>query len=165
MSERAPARPGVGPGENLPLAARRHPDKIALICNQRRLTYRELDELSAAVAVALCQRGIGPGDVVSLNGQNSWEWIVTYHGALRAGAVVNPANVMLTGDELRYVLTDCKAKALFAGAAQLPIALSATEGGEPLVDFVFSSADCSAPGALSLTQLAGGCSPVPIRRV
>jgi long-chain acyl-CoA synthetase len=153
MSERVQLRPQIGPGEILPLAARRHPDKIALICNQRRLTYRELDELSAALAVALGGRGIGSGDVVSLYGQNSWEWIVTYHGALRAGAVVNPVNVMLTRDELRYVLSDCKARALFAGAAQLATALSATDGGEPLTDFVFSSADCSTPDVVSLTQL------------
>jgi long-chain acyl-CoA synthetase len=152
MTERVLMRPTMGPGEILPLTARRHPDKVALICNDRRLTYRELDELSAALAVALGRRGIGSGDVVSLYGQNSWEWIVGYHGALRAGAVVNPVNVMLTRDELRYVLSDCKAKALFAGAAQLPTALSAIDG-EPLADLVFSSADCSTPGVMSLTQL------------
>lgn len=153
MTEHTQLRPTIGPGEILPLAARRHPDKVALICNDRRLTYRELDEMSAALAVALGRRGIGSGDVVSLYGQNSWEWIVSYHGALRAGAVVNPVNVMLTRDELRYVLSDCKAKALFAGTAQLPTALSATNGDEPLTDLVFSSADCSTPGVLSLTEL------------
>ncbi|CDO86173.1 class I adenylate-forming enzyme family protein [Mycobacterium triplex] len=137
----------------MPLAAQRNPDKLALICNGLRLTYRQLDEASAALAVALGRRGIGSGDVVSLYGQNTWEWIVSYHGALRAGAVVNPINVMLTRDELRHVLSDCKAKALFAGAAQLPTALSAVDCEESPIDFVFSSADCSAPDITSVPQL------------
>lgn len=153
MAEHTQLPPQVGPAEILPLAARRSPDMVALICNDRQLTYRQLDDMSASLAVALTRRGIGSGDVVSLYGQNSWEWIVAYHATLRAGAVVNPVNVMLTRDELRFVLTDCKAKALFAGAAQLPTALSATKAGEQLTDFVFSSADCSTPGVMSLTEL------------
>ncbi|MFD6059477.1 class I adenylate-forming enzyme family protein [Rhodococcus wratislaviensis] len=110
--------PSVGPGEILPFAAARYPDKVGLVVGDRRLTYRELDHLSDGVAASLCARDIGPGDVVSLYGQNSWEWIVSYHGALKAGAVVNPINVMLTGPELSYVLSDCGAKAVFAGPTQ-----------------------------------------------
>ena len=154
MAERVQIRPRTGPGEILPLAARRDPDKVALICNDRQLTYSELDELSAALAAALRRRGIGRGDVVSLYGQNSWEWIVSYHGALRCGAAVNPVNVMLTRDELRHVLSDCKAKALFAGAPQLPTVLAANHG-DPLTELVVSSGDCSPPGVISLAQLAG----------
>jgi long-chain acyl-CoA synthetase len=56
--------------------------------------------------------------VVSLFGQNSWQWIVAYHGTLKAGCVVNPVNVMLTGPELRYVLDDCAAKGLLLGSEQ-----------------------------------------------
>ena len=153
MGERAKMRPEIGPGEILPLVASRFPDKVALVCNDRRLTYRQLDEMSAAIAAALHGRGIGSGDVVSLYGQNSWEWIVSYHGTLRAGAVVNPVNVMLTHDELRYVLSDCKAKALFAGTAQLSTALSATEGADSLTDFVFSPAASSTGGVVPLAQL------------
>lgn len=112
------ALPSIGPGQILPFAAAHHPDKVGLVVGARRLTYRELDRLSDGVAASLLDRNIGPGDVVSLYGQNSWEWIVSYHGALKAGAVVNPVNVMLTGPELSYVLSDCGAKAVFAGSAQ-----------------------------------------------
>ena len=114
----AAALPTVGPGQILPFAAARHPDKVGLVVGDRRLTYRELDHLSDGVAATLRARSIEPGDVVSLYGQNSWEWIVSYHDALKAGAVVNPVNVMLTGPELSYVLGDCGAKVVFAGSAQ-----------------------------------------------
>ncbi|MFE7718540.1 class I adenylate-forming enzyme family protein [Nocardia rhizosphaerihabitans] len=113
-----PFAPEAGPGEILPHAARRQPQAIALVAGGRRFTYAGLESMSRRVAGALRNRGIGPGDVVSLCGQNSWEWIVGYHGALRAGAVVNPINVMLTGPELKYVLDDCGATAVLAGAEQ-----------------------------------------------
>ncbi|MFW0794517.1 AMP-binding protein [Gordonia sp. CPCC 205515] len=114
----ATPRPAVGLAELLPWAAERHPDRTALITSTRTLTYAELDELSNRVASALAANGFEVGDVVSLFGQNSWQWIVAYHGVLKAGGVVNPVNVMLTGPELRYVLDDCGAKALFLGAAE-----------------------------------------------
>ncbi|AKE01512.1 hypothetical protein XU06_31855 (plasmid) [Rhodococcus erythropolis] len=117
--------PQVGPGEILPYAASRFPDKVGLVVGSRRLTYRELDALSRQVATALRRFGIGDGDVVSLYGQNSWQWIVSYHGALRAGAIVNPVNVMLTGPELEFVLSDCESKVVLAGADQAAVAVAA----------------------------------------
>jgi long-chain acyl-CoA synthetase len=123
-----PSRPQVSPAEIFPYAAGLNPDKVALVVGTARLTYRELDDHSTAVAVALQGRGIGAGDVCSLYSQNSWEWIVAYHGILKAGAVVNPVNVMLTGPELAYVLADCGSKAIFAGAEQARV--FATIAGE-----------------------------------
>ncbi|MCB8913097.1 AMP-binding protein [Rhodococcus rhodochrous] len=112
------AVPAVGPGQIIPYAATRYPDKIALINDETSLTYRQLDRMSDSVAAALRARGIGTGAVCSLYGQNSWQWIVTYHGILKAGAVANPINVMLTGPELAFVLADCSSQVLFAGALQ-----------------------------------------------
>ncbi len=142
----------------------------SLVVGDRRLTYRELDHLSDGVAASLRARNIGPGDVVSLYGQNSAEWIVSYHGALKAGAVVNPVNVMLTGPELSYVLSDCGAKAVFAGAAQADTvegALQAVasvelfcvfdgpggahENAVPWAEFLDSASDTSAPSAPKVT--------------
>ncbi|PBC35079.1 fatty-acid--CoA ligase [Rhodococcus sp. ACS1] len=124
--------PSVGPGEILPFAAARNPHKVALVVGTTRLTYHDLNSFSDLVAKALAARGIGPGDVVSLFGQNSWQWIVTYHGALKAGAVVNPVNVMLTSPELAYVLADCNAKALFVGPERMDAAVPAVAEVEGL---------------------------------
>lgn len=113
-----PGRPAVSVAEIFPFIAARTPDKIALITAERSFTYRELDDLSDRTAAGLRARGLNTGDVVSLFSQNSWRWIVAYHGILKAGGVVNPINVMLTGPELRFVLTDCQAVGLFVGAAE-----------------------------------------------
>ena len=47
---------------------------------------------------------------MSIYSQNRWEWVVAYHGILKAGAVVNPINVMLTPEEVAFVLNDCGAR-------------------------------------------------------
>ena len=107
-----------GPGEILPRAAARDGDGVALVTATRTLTFGELDQASDRVAAALAARGIRPGEPVSLYAQNRWEWVVAYHAVLKAGAVVNPINVMLTPEEVAYVLNDCKAGAVFAAADQ-----------------------------------------------
>ncbi|MFF7777103.1 class I adenylate-forming enzyme family protein [Streptomyces tanashiensis] len=109
-----------GPGDILPLAASRYGEKPALVTATRTLTFAELDDLSSRAATGLRRRGITPGQPVSLYGPNSWQWIVAYHAILRAGAVVNPVNVMLTPPEVAFVLNDCQAAAVLTTADRLP---------------------------------------------
>jgi non-ribosomal peptide synthetase component E (peptide arylation enzyme) len=94
-------------------AARRFGAKTALIAPGRTLTYSELDDLCDRVAGGLHDIGVRPGDRISLYSPNRWEWVIAYHAALRAGAVVNPVNVMLTAEEVAFVLNDCGAAAIF----------------------------------------------------
>ncbi|MFC9664056.1 class I adenylate-forming enzyme family protein [Nocardia sp. NPDC127606] len=108
-----------GLGQLLPRLAARRPDHIALVTDDRRMTYAELDQESSRVARNLMARGIAPGERVSIFSQNRWEWIVSYHGALKAGAVVIPLNVMLTGEEVSYALADAEAAALLASGERL----------------------------------------------
>jgi len=116
MSTTAPLR---GPGDILPATTRRYRDKTALITAERTLTYAELDDLTARAAAGLRAAGVQSGQVVSLYGPNSWQWVVAYHAILRAGAVVNPVNVMLTPPEVAFVLKDCGAAAVLAAGEQL----------------------------------------------
>lgn len=118
----APIAPLDGLGQLLPRLAARWPDRTALVTDDRTLTYDELDRLASRVASGLTARGVEPGDRVALLSQNRWEWVVAYHGALRCGAVVNPLNVMLTGEELAYILTDSGAKVLLASRDRLEVA-------------------------------------------
>jgi long-chain acyl-CoA synthetase len=88
-------------------AARRFGSKPALVTGDRTVTYNELDELCDRVAGGLHGLGVRPGDRVSLYSTNRWEWVVAYHAAFRAGGVLNPINVMLTAEEVAFVLNDC----------------------------------------------------------
>jgi long-chain acyl-CoA synthetase len=100
--------------EILPQAAAKHGDRTALIIDGRRLSFRQLDSLSNRVANGLVSSGVQPGDRVSLFGPNSWEWLVSYYGIAKAGAVVNPLSSMLTADEVRYAVGDTGASAVIA---------------------------------------------------
>ena len=72
--------------EILPQSARKHGDRVALIIDGRRLSFRQLDALSNRVANGLVATGVQPGDRVSLFGPNSWEWLVSYYGIVKSGA-------------------------------------------------------------------------------
>ena len=88
-------------------AAKRYGDKTALILPERELTFNELEALTNRCANALVGLGVKPGDRVTLYSGNCWEWVVSYYGALKAGAVINPINVMLTPGEVEFVANDC----------------------------------------------------------
>ena len=96
----------------LPGTAARLPDKPALIFADRTLTFRELERLTHKTANGFKALGVGKGDRVTLFAQNSPEWVISYAGIAKAGAVINPVNAMLTADELAYVVKDCGAKVL-----------------------------------------------------
>jgi len=119
-----------GPGEILRASAAQFGEKTALVTSTRALSYVELDDLSSRLGASLVSRGVGAGDRVSIYSQNRWEWVVAYHAALKVGAVVNPVNVMLTPEELRFVMSDCGAAVLFASGDKLA-ALGGVIGAVP----------------------------------
>ncbi|MGH6816039.1 MAG: AMP-binding protein [Hyphomicrobiaceae bacterium] len=111
-------------GEILPYAARRYGDKPALAVGGKRLTFNELESLSNALANGLVGAAIEPGDRVALYGPNSWEWLVAYYAIAKTGAVVIPINVMLTPEEVGYIVRDSGTKAVIA----------APDKGGPLIE-------------------------------
>jgi long-chain acyl-CoA synthetase len=139
------------PCDVLPASARRFGSKPALVTAARTLSYAGLDDASDRVAAALIARGVQPAECVSLYAQNRWEWIVAYHGVLKAGAVINPLNVMLTPPEVAFVVGDCEAVAVI-GSPDRIAPLQAIRAQMPslreLVCF-----DAPPPGAVAFDEL------------
>ncbi len=104
--------------------ARLAPHKEAIVWDNVRLTYGELDRLSNRVANALVDMGIGHGDKVALNCVNVPFFPIVYYGIMKAGAAVVPICVLFTAPEIEYHLRDSDAKAVFVfeGTAELPMA-------------------------------------------
>ncbi len=119
LAEGGPIRADLG--QILARSAARFGSRPALVAAGRTFTYRELHDLCDRVAGGLRELGVRPGDRVSLYSPNRWEWVVTYHAALRAGAVVNPINVMLTPEEVAFVLNDCGAAAIFTSGEKAEV--------------------------------------------
>ena len=122
--------------EILPQAARKFKDRTALIVEERQFSFRELDAMSNRVANGLAAVGIQPGDRVSLFGANSWEWLVSYYGIVKTGAVVNPLNTMLTPDEVRFAVGDAGSRVVLA-AVDKADTLLVLKGAGNLTDLVF----------------------------
>jgi long-chain acyl-CoA synthetase len=112
-------------GEVLPNAERCFGDKTALVVEGQSFSFRDLNGLSNALAANLVTLGVKPGDRITLYAPNSWEWTVSYYGALKTGAVINPVNVMLTPAEVAYVARDCGAKILIGSPEKIGPSLAA----------------------------------------
>jgi long-chain acyl-CoA synthetase len=124
LADTGPVRADLG--MILGRSARRFGSRPALITDTRTFTYAELDELCDRAAGGMHALGVRPGDRVSLYSPNRWEWVVAYHAALRLGAVVNPINVMLTPEEVAFVLNDCGAAAIFTSGDKAEVILGLT---------------------------------------
>jgi amino acid adenylation domain-containing protein len=101
-------------GDYLTESALRLPDKVALVCDGRRLTYAELERQSNALAHALERRGVQRGERVMIFAGNSPEAVVAFWAVLKANAVVSIINPLTKADKLAYLLNDCAASALIA---------------------------------------------------
>ena len=78
-----------------------------------RLSYRELGEQVTAVAAALIEGGLAPGDRVAVWGPNDGYWVLAALGALTAGGVLVPVSSRFTGPEALDVIGRSGARVLF----------------------------------------------------
>ncbi|MBA7619616.1 Long-chain-fatty-acid--CoA ligase [subsurface metagenome] len=94
--------------------AKATPDKVALSFYGYDMTYKELDEAIGRFAGGLANLGVKKGDRVALFMQNCPQFVISYFGTLRAGAIVVSLNPMFKHAELEYELNDSGAETLVA---------------------------------------------------
>lgn len=104
--------------EALRQSRERHPEKPALIVEDRTWSYAELDRITDQLGARLIGLGIRPGDRVALHFTNGPEIVFGYYACFKIGAVAVPLNVRLKGTELEYILNHCGAR-LFLGQPDL----------------------------------------------
>ncbi len=135
-------------------SAERLPGKVALICDGKRLTYQELDEMANRLANALLAHGVERGERVAVYLNNSVEAVVGIFAALKAGAVFVPINATTKRDKLVYILNNCRASALMIEARRASLA-EAIVAEVPWLKCVILCAGREAPGRAS-----GGEKPI-----
>jgi fatty-acyl-CoA synthase len=102
-------------------AARRFPERVALVDGERRRTYRELDERATQLARALLGLGLAPGERVAVVQENRIEYVEVVIAIARAGGALVPLLGALTGAEHAFMVHDAEARfvvALGSDAAQ-----------------------------------------------
>jgi long-chain acyl-CoA synthetase len=105
-------------------------DRKSMICMDKSITYRELDELSLAIASFLQSRGLAKGARVALMMPNVLQHPVSTAAVLRAGYAVVNVNPLYTPRELEHQLRDSGAEAIivlenFASVVQQVLAKTA----------------------------------------
>jgi long-chain acyl-CoA synthetase len=95
-------------------SASRDPGKVAVMLDDYRLRYAEVNGAANKVANALVKLGVQPGDKVAIMLPNTPHFPICYYGILKAGATVVPLNVLFKQNEVQYHLEDSDAVALIA---------------------------------------------------
>lgn len=94
-------------------------DAVAITQGETVLSYGDFDRQASAIANALHQSGIGEGDRVAALSLNRIEQILLVYATMKTGAVYVPINFRLAGPEIRYILEQSEAKAVFAEPGDL----------------------------------------------
>ncbi|WP_445585619.1 amino acid adenylation domain-containing protein [Streptomyces resistomycificus] len=84
------------------------PDAPAVVCDQRTLTYRELDERANQIAWELIRRGAGPEDLVVLALPRTENLVAGLLGILKSGAGYLPMDPQYLGARAQSVLAEAR---------------------------------------------------------
>lgn len=91
------------------------PDHVALVQDDRRLTWGELLARSAQMAQALAAVGVGADDRVAFLDKNGIEHFELFFGAAMLNAVSVDVNWRLAAPEVQFIVDDADAKVLVVG--------------------------------------------------
>ncbi len=101
--------------------AKAHPERIAIVCGDVRLSWGAFDRQINQVASLLLGLGVQKGDNIAILSPNSEVYATLFMGILRAGGCVTPLSTMASSEALQKMLTDCGAKAIFVAEQYLDL--------------------------------------------
>lgn len=136
--------------------ARRHPDKIALVCGEQRINYQALEQTALGLACRLLDAGIRPLDRVVVQLPNVPEFVYTYLALVRIGAIPVMALRAHRQTEIRHFVRSSGAAAYVipdvVGRFDYRPMAQAVQAEHPTLRTVLV-AGTPGPGQLSLTQM------------
>ena len=135
------------------------PERVALICSPRRLTFREFDNEANQLANHLLGQGFGHGDHIGIYGQNSAEWLVAMVAIFKIRAVPININFRYVEDELAYLFDNADLVALVHDREYIPRIAAVTAKVPGLRHFVMvddsSGEDPARIGAIGWAEAIG----------
>ncbi|MGB7605975.1 MAG: amino acid adenylation domain-containing protein, partial [Lutisporaceae bacterium] len=93
------------------------PDKVAVIYEDKQLSYRELNERANQLAVILQQKGIVPDAMVGIMAERSIEMVIGIMAILKVGGAYVPIDPEYPEDRIAYILADSDASILLTQRA------------------------------------------------
>ncbi len=96
------------------------PERAALVCGSRRVTYRELDALADRTARWLAAHGVTRGDLVAIVSAPSIELIVWILGVLRTGAAFMPIDPAVPVERRRQLIDAAVPQLVLDASTRIP---------------------------------------------
>jgi acyl-CoA synthetase (AMP-forming)/AMP-acid ligase II len=93
----------------------KYPERVALISEEGRWTYRAFNERTSRLANALLDAGLKKGDRIAILFHNSSYFVEAYFAAVKLGLVATPINYRFAGPEMVYIINDSQPDVLFYG--------------------------------------------------
>ena len=107
--------------ELLMKSAREFPEKTAILYFDKGMTYRELNNLSDKFAAALDGLGVKKGDKVAIFLPNIPQFVISYYGIVKTGAIVTAISPLYKEREVEHQLNDSEAETVVVLDALYPI--------------------------------------------
>jgi benzoate-CoA ligase len=104
----------------------------AFLYEDRTLTYADVQELANRAGNALLELGVGMEDRILMICLDAPEFVGTFWGAIKIGAIPIPVNTLMRSADYLYFLNDSRAKVAVVSAALLAEAAPALEAARYL---------------------------------
>ena len=104
----------------LSATAEDHPERVAVVDGDRRLTYAELDVRSNQIARVLGDAGVGAGSRVGLYLDKSADAVTAVHGILKSGAAYVPLDPQSPEARVALILNDCSVSCVVSSMSKAP---------------------------------------------
>ena len=117
----SPAAPEVPTGRTLASMVaermRRHPDRLAVLDDERSLSYGQLDRRTDTIAAGLQAAGVGPGDLVAVFLSRTVDIVAALLAVHRLGAAYVPLDPEYPAERLEFMVADSRPRAVLVDAA------------------------------------------------
>lgn len=122
--------------QTLEINVGRHPDKEAIIYQDRRYTYDGFNKKVNQLAHGLMEKGVIKGDKVALMMKNSDYFAIVYYACAKIGAVLVPMNFRLLSKELNYIINQSDSRHVITDVEFEGIIEQAVEGLEQIKNLI-----------------------------
>ena len=112
------------------------PDRLAVVYEDRRITYERLQERVNRLANALAGLGVGPGDRVAMLQVNCNQHVEAYFAAAKLDAVYVPLQFRTRADELAFTVNDAGPVLLMAGERYVELVKSLADDMKSVREYI-----------------------------
>ncbi|MGE7921607.1 long-chain-fatty-acid--CoA ligase [Viridibacillus arvi] len=130
----------------------RHPEKMAVIYEDRSYTYGEFNEIVNRFANGLLDLGVNKGEKVALMMKNSDFFAISYYACAKIGAVIVPMNFRLVEREANYILNQSDSILVICDQDYEEL-IQASKNGIPAIRQVITVETPSIEGNLSIEAI------------